>query len=194
VTARPSDFRHRATRSTRLPPDRGFTTKGPRELAAAPGLTVQLIVRSGVVLIGMSVRVPGFDRVRERAPHRGRASRPPNNLLFERNDLGTSPDHASTLNPVHAVVWGDYKAKPAHMHVFSNGDVRHAGAAAAGPNGRRPGQDRRPPTTASTASPREVEPVTPLGLIGTPGSHGRFPRGPSLRALIGVRPLRRGQP
>lgn len=73
-----------------LPPDRGLTTKGPRELAAAPGLTVQPIARSGVVLIGMSVRVPGST---------GFASERPDHTEGEHRVCRTTIARPARINP-----------------------------------------------------------------------------------------------
>jgi hypothetical protein len=95
-----------------------------RKPASAPGLTVQLIAGTYVVLIGMSVDRDRADGLLgfaiERTDHtEGEQSPLPNNLVFERNDRGARTDPSTLLNPVQAVVWGDYTAKPRHTYTYA---------------------------------------------------------------------------
>jgi hypothetical protein len=95
-----------------------------RQPASVPGLTIQVVAGTYVVLVGMSVDPGREDGLLgfavERTDHtEGEQSFLPNNLLFERNDSGAHPDRSTELNPVQAFVWGDYTAKPRHTYTYS---------------------------------------------------------------------------
>jgi phosphatidylserine/phosphatidylglycerophosphate/cardiolipin synthase-like enzyme len=95
-----------------------------REPASGPGLTIQLISGTYVVLIGISVD-PGqedgllgfaIERIDHQEGERGHLA---NSLLFELNDVGEDPDRSTEFNPVQAFVWGDYTAKPRHTYTYA---------------------------------------------------------------------------
>lgn len=95
-----------------------------RQSAADSGLTIQLVAGTYVVLIGMSVE-PALTRgllgfAIERVDHtEGERRFLANSLVFARNRGATGAGRSTELNPVQAVVWGDYAAKPRHTYTYA---------------------------------------------------------------------------
>jgi phosphatidylserine/phosphatidylglycerophosphate/cardiolipin synthase-like enzyme len=95
-----------------------------RQSAEQSGLTIQVVAGTYVVLIGMSV---GAAQARgllgfaiERTDHtEGERRFLSNSLVFQRNSGAVGEARSSLLNPVQAVVWGDYTAKPRHTYTYA---------------------------------------------------------------------------
>jgi hypothetical protein len=95
-----------------------------RERSPEGPITVRAVAGTYTVLLGMDVApelltgLLGF--AIQRVDHtEGERAYLPNSLLFAANDKGASPNYSSLRNPVQALQWGDYSAKPGHTYSYT---------------------------------------------------------------------------